>query len=92
MSHGGQHFTVGTSADLVMQGDWDCDGSPTLALLRPTTGALFVFDTWADDAHDVTVSPTTYVATGATLQTVHDGACDRLLVIHPDGSEEEVEL
>lgn len=92
VTYGGKQFTVGMGADVVVQGDWDCDGTPTIALLRPTTGALFVFDTWSDATHDVTVSPTTYIDPGATVRAIHTGGCDSLIVMHPDGSEEEVTL
>src|SRR5258706_9476186 len=92
ISYDGKQYTVGDGTDLVLQGDWDCDGTTTIAVLRPTTGALFVFESWADASHDVTASPTTYIDIGATLETLHDGACDTLTVIQPDGSAQEVGL
>lgn len=43
----GIRFAVGTRSDVVATGDWGCSGTSTLALLRPSTGEVFVFDAWA---------------------------------------------
>lgn len=51
-------FEVGRPGDEVVVGDWDCDGQPTPAVLRPATGEVFVFVEWADD-RAVEVSPVT---------------------------------
>ena len=45
----GARYEVGEPGDAVAAGDWGCDGQPTLALLRPATGEVFVFDGWAAD-------------------------------------------
>jgi hypothetical protein len=45
----GARYEVGEPGDEAAVGDWGCDGQPTLALLRPATGEVFVFDRWADD-------------------------------------------
>ena len=44
---GGQRWAVGDAGDLVAVGDWDCDGTSTPAVLRPSEGTVFVFDEWA---------------------------------------------
>ena len=41
-----EHWDVGQPGDLAAMGDWDCDGVPTLGVLRPGDGAWFTFDTW----------------------------------------------
>jgi hypothetical protein len=44
---GGHRWSVGEAGDLVAVGDWDCDGTPTPAVLRPSVAAVFVFDGWS---------------------------------------------
>ena len=46
---GGHRWTVGGPGDLVAVGDWDCDGTPTPALVRLSTGRLHVFTEWAEE-------------------------------------------
>lgn len=48
VSVGSQRWEVGQPGDVVTVGDWDCDGIVTPAVLRPTTGEVFVFERWAD--------------------------------------------
>jgi hypothetical protein len=68
IDHGGRRYRIGQEGDVVVVGDWDCDGTPTPAVLRPATGDIAVFDRWpepdasvrslsawvVDDAHDLT--------------------------------------
>ena len=49
-------FEVGKAGDQLALGRWFCGDSPTLALLRPETGQVFVFDQWP--AEGLTASPT----------------------------------
>ena len=51
---GDRRYRVGEPGDLVAVGDWDCDGTATVAVLRPTTGAVHVFDRWAADGEPAT--------------------------------------
>jgi hypothetical protein len=53
----GQRWQVGIEGDLVAVGDWDCDGSPTPAVLRPSAGRLHVFDGWAEGDGELVASP-----------------------------------
>lgn len=46
---GDQHFAVGTGNEHLAFGDWDCDGTATVAAVRPSTGEVFVFDEWRFD-------------------------------------------
>lgn len=43
---GGRRYRVGQAGDRVLVGDWRCDGDPEPALLRPSTGEVFVFRGW----------------------------------------------
>ncbi len=53
VEHDGQRYQMGAAGDVVLVGDWGdvdggCDGLQTAALLRPSTGAVYVFGSWAD--------------------------------------------
>ena len=85
----GATYELGAPGDRVALGDWDCDGTVTPALLRPSTGDVFMFDTWAEAGHDVTVRPSTRVP-GARRVTAGDpdgDGCHQLVVETPDGPE-----
>ena len=43
----GARYDVGAPGDAVAVADWDCDGTDTPAVVRPSTGDVFVFDAWA---------------------------------------------
>ena len=43
----GVRYRVGELGDVTAVGDWNCDGVATVAVLRPSTGELFAFDSWA---------------------------------------------
>lgn len=47
VSVNGRVYAVGSSGDLARLGDWNCDGRATVALLRPASGQVFVFDGWS---------------------------------------------
>ena len=83
---GGATFEVGRPGDRVVVGDWSCTGAPQPAVLRPSTGEVFVFPGWAGD-HVVTVTATTTVAGGRDLVVEHgDTGCPRLVVVGADGT------
>lgn len=75
-----ERYAVGEPTDEMAVGDWNCNGKTTLALLRPSTGEIFVFDEWPAAGKDAkprtlqTGSPTT------GLRAVRKDACDVLTV------------
>jgi hypothetical protein len=80
-------WSVGANGDLVVLGDWDCDGEDTLALLRPSTGGVFAFAAWATDDRDVSADPLSVVAGATTIDardTDGDG-CDDVVVTDAAG-------
>jgi hypothetical protein len=87
----GRLFRVGEPGDWLVVGDWDCDGSITPALYRPTTGDVLVFDRWAGDPDGtgevVSARPVdTGVIDGVPRVARSDG-CDRVAVYRKaDGS------
>jgi len=72
-------YEVGVPGDALALGDWDCDGSETPGLYRPSSGEVFLFDDWAgpDDPLQSRPANTSGVRDG-TPEVVADGACDRL--------------
>ncbi|MGH9186166.1 MAG: hypothetical protein ACRD0U_10195 [Acidimicrobiales bacterium] len=67
---GDRRFTAGTVGDQIAVGDWDCDGQATPAVLRPTTGEVFVFPRWTDPSGRVVVSAETTVVGATALRPV----------------------
>jgi hypothetical protein len=43
----GARFEVAEPGDVVVVGDWNCDGLATPAVFRPSTGSVFAYDAWA---------------------------------------------
>ena len=84
VSVGGERFQVGEPGDQVAVRDWDCDGEPTPALLRPSTGEVFLFARWDREA-DLVVQPVATVAGGTELvMSPASAACSGLSVRTPD--------
>lgn len=77
----GIHYGVGQRGDAVVVGDWDCDGRATPALLRPSTGEVFVFPRWAERASPLTVGASETVPGAATIASIDpDGdGCNQLV-------------
>ncbi|HEX4820563.1 MAG TPA: hypothetical protein VFV00_10175 [Acidimicrobiales bacterium] len=88
---GDQRFTAGAPGDRVAVGDWDCDGTATAAVLRPTTGAVFVFDDWATANADLSASATAHAPGAVDLHArPRDDGCTSLVALFPDGTEQEI--
>ena len=88
---GEHHYAIGEPDDVVVVGDWDCDGRATAAVLRPSTGNVFRFDGWATTNVDISVTPSATVPGAVGLHAVRgaDG-CDRLVARLADGTEKAV--
>jgi hypothetical protein len=87
---GSVRYEVGEPGDQVTLGDWDCDGAASPAVLRPSTGEVFVFGGWARDG-DVAVRAIDRVE-GADRLLVEAGAdgCAHLVVLRLDGSRRPI--
>jgi hypothetical protein len=79
---GDAQFEVGRPGDQLVLGSWNCTGQVTPALLRPTTGEVFVFSSWAGD-HPVVVPATAQVDGADGLRVEHHGNCDTLYATRP---------
>jgi hypothetical protein len=79
-------FRVGRPGDRAATGDWDCDGRPTLLLLRPDTGEVFHFDRWAS-ADRPAIATTIRVVAGASelVATPTTEGCLHPTVLTDDG-------
>ena len=82
----GRRYELGRPGDLAVLGDWDGDETPTPALLRPTTGEVFVFPRWTTAA-DLVVEAAATVTGAEALVVVRGDRRDVLVVRRADGSE-----
>lgn len=82
----GTRYAVGAPGDRVAVGDWDCDGEVTAAALRPGTGEVFVFTTWARPGAPVEVAAVAVVPGATGLAPGPPGGhCPGLVAVTPDG-------
>jgi len=79
-------FAVGRPGDIVATGRWGCRPQPTLALLRPDRGEIWVFDSWPADSLPLTARLAGRVAGATGLGVEANGSCDRIVVTRADGS------
>ena len=69
-----------------MVGDWNCDGTRTLALLQPSTGVIAVFAGWPAPSQRLEAGYVTVVDGATDIRNDPSGGCDRLRVTHAGGS------
>ncbi|MFI5044340.1 MAG: hypothetical protein ACHQDC_06070 [Acidimicrobiales bacterium] len=84
----GVTYRVGRDDDLVALGDWDCDGTATPTVLRPSSGEVLRYSRWARGGETLPADPLA-VIDGARNLTVAPGrttGCDDLVVGLSDGS------
>lgn len=75
----GTRYEMGLPGDVLLLGDWNCDGTPTPALYRPSTGRVYRFDAWATAGREVAATDGGQLPRHA-VPTVAAGAggCDRV--------------
>ena len=84
---GGRAYGIGEDGDLLAVGDWDCDGTATPALVRPSTGSVFLFAAWPGADSALSAEPVTSVAGARSLATASDATgCDALVVETASGT------
>ncbi len=81
----GARYDVGAPGDAVAVADWDCDGSDTPAVVRPSTGDVFVFDAWATSEAPMPGRLLDRVP-GAIAPATPDGTCDVVPVVDVAGA------
>ena len=72
-------YAFGRPGDVPVLGDWDCDGTDTLGLYRPSTGEVYRFDAWPRSG-PLETGTAMVAAPDATARVEHDGGCDRLVI------------
>jgi hypothetical protein len=88
---GPHRFEIGQPGDVVVLGDWDCDGGATPAVLRLETGEVFVFSAWAAASSAVVVPRIARVPDATDLRVEPDAdGCAVLLAERADGSRQPV--
>lgn len=88
VSVGGRRWAVGSPGDVVVVGDWDCDGAPTPAVLRTVDGGFYVFDHWAEEGE---VAPARRVGSFPGSVGVSAAGCGSAIVSSADGTHSRVE-
>ena len=86
---GGHRYRVGRVGDLAAIGDWDCDGTSTIAVLRPEDGTVHVFDRWALDGRPARAATWGRVDGAASIAAPADG-CGAPRVTTTSGSVQTV--
>ena len=88
---GGSQYEVGQTGDQVAVADWACTGEPTTALLRPSTGEVYVFDALPGRGETVTGRRVATVVDAVTLETDRvNQACPPLTVRDRTGATHEI--
>ena len=82
----GMRYRVGAPGDVIAVGDWDCDGTATVLALRPSTGEIHHFPTWADPGAPAT-GQLIDIVPGARDLRPSDALCGRARLRLTDGSE-----
>lgn len=85
---GSVRVELGDAGDLVALGDPDCDGVATPALLRPSTGEVFVFRTWS--LSDPIEAEATTVVVGADAIS-SPGPCRPFVVTDAGGGRTQID-
>ena len=86
LEHGGRLYGVGAPGDFVETGDWDCDGEPTPAIVRPSTGDVVLFDAWPAPHRSISMPVRWEVDAPTGAEAVAHGSCDLLRVYTSAGS------
>ena len=86
VEHGGRLYGVGAPGDFVETGDWDCDGEPTPAIVRPSTGDVVLFDAWPAPHQSISMPVRWEVDAPTGAEAVAHGSCDLLRVYTSAGS------
>jgi eukaryotic-like serine/threonine-protein kinase len=75
-------YQLGEPGDVLVVGDWDCDGAQTPGLYRPSSGEVFLFDGFAGPGGELDSGPAEATGTtdGEPVVIEGDDGCDRIEV------------
>lgn len=93
----GRRWQVASPDDLVVVGDWDCDGLSTPAVVRPDTGDVWTFPHWAEEDEEVSASAKETTAPGviaavAIAASGDEPGCHNLELTHATGKTTRLNL
>jgi serine/threonine protein kinase len=85
--HEDRRYQVGVAGDLAVVGDWRCDGGVLVAVYRPSSGSVFVFESWPRPGERVESTAVTVATSGSavTADARTDGCVD---LVVSDGDTE----
>jgi tRNA A-37 threonylcarbamoyl transferase component Bud32 len=83
----GQRYAVGVPGDQFLIGDWHGTGLSTLALLRPSTGQIYVYDSWPSSGADTTPQLVATISGASNIVDQRAGHHDVIIATTPSGNE-----
>ena len=87
---GERRWSVGDDGDVIEVGDWNCDGKATPAVLRPSSGEVFLFPSWSNDEVVVDAVDRIPGARDLARRAAGPGGCAELAVMLADGRQATV--
>ena len=88
LEHEGSSYAIGAPGEIVLVGDWDCDGTPTPSVVRPADGSVWTFRAWSAGGEVVTAEPLGRTPSAVTAMSRRErGGCDVIAVTTADGRE-----
>ena len=79
IEHDGRRYALGSPGDVVLIGDWDCDGVDAPAVHRPATGQVWRFDEWPETAEPL--APRLVASAADAVEVRRGEGCDQLVVV-----------
>jgi len=92
---GQRRYAIGQAGDEILVGDWHCTGQPVPALVRPSTGDMYVFTGWASPGTETIAKPLGNRGAGSHLETgpaLSRAGCPSLLSRAADGTTQPVDV
>lgn len=88
----GTTYRVGTDGDVLTVAPLSCGATPSVVLLRPSTGEVFRFDDRPSVGRSVAAIHVTTAAGATGLATSNDPGCPRAAVVAADGAVHPIEV
>ena len=86
IEHKGRRYAIGVADDIVLTGDWNCDGEVTPSIIRPSVGAVALFYMWPDPGETISHAAHWQIDGLIDVQVEKTGNCDMLRVHTTTGS------
>jgi hypothetical protein len=92
VSSSGRRWQVAAPDDLVVIGDWDCDGLATPAVVRPGTGHVWTYANWAEGTEGVVADAAGTVPDAMSAAAVTVDGCHHLEIVDTAGKTTRLDL